>query len=76
MTRERCDGTVQIVPDTRDPITFFFFFLVKDPVISLYRNTEDSATRIFANSETWRMGLFDELLLRVLQYIRVAETGT
>ena len=56
---------------------FFFFFLVKEPVISLYRNTEDSATRIFANSETWRMGLFNELLqLRVLQYIRVAETGT
>ena len=42
---------------------FFFFFLVKESVISLYRNTEDSATRIFANSETWRMGVFDEQLL-------------
>ena len=54
----------------------FFFFLVKESVISLYRNTEDSATRIFANSETWRMGIYDELLLRELQYIQVAETET
>ena len=49
------------LPLTRHRL-LFFFGLVKEPVISLYRNTEDSATRIFAKQRDLADGLYDELL--------------